>query len=74
MFILSAAALRSWRNLGGGGGYQGHVPPLGKDLTFSAPPPPFKLSGTVTFLIIPRRWNTCSDGSVIPEYGKPSAP
>ena len=31
------------------------MPPLGKDLPFSAPPPPppppFKLSGTVTFLI-----------------------
>ena len=31
--------------------------------------PPFKLSSTVTFLTIPRRWNTCSDGSAIPEHG-----
>ena len=50
------------------GEHQGHVPPLGKDLPFSAPP--FKLSGTVTFLTIPRRWNTCSDGSAIPEHGE----
>ena len=33
-------------------------------------PPSFKLSGTVTFLTIPRRWNTCSDGSAIPEHGE----
>ena len=32
--------------------------------------PPFKLSGMVTFLTILRRWNTCSDGSAIPEHGK----
>ena len=38
------------------------------DLPFSVPP--FKLSGTVTFLTIPRHWNMCSDGSVIPEHGK----
>ena len=24
----------------------------------------------MTFLTIPRHWNTCSDGSVIPEHGK----
>ena len=33
-------------------------------------PPPFKLSGTVTFLIIPRPWNMCSDGSAISEHGE----
>ena len=31
---------------------------------------PFKLSGTVTFLTVPRRWNMCSDGSAIPEHGE----
>ena len=46
-----------------GGGTRGGAP--GARL-----PPPFKLSGIVTFLTIPRRWNTCSDGSAIPEHGK----
>ena len=50
------------------GSTRGTCPPLGKNLPFSAPP--FKLSGTVTFLTIPRRWNTCSDGSAIPEHGE----
>ena len=31
---------------------------------------PFKLSGTVTFLTVPYRWNMCSDGSAIPEHGE----
>ena len=46
-----------------GGGHQGHVPPLGKVLPISVP-------GTVTFLTIPCHWNTCSDGSAIPEHGE----
>ena len=33
-------------------------------------PSPFKLSGMVTFLTIPRHWNTCSDGSAVPEHGE----
>ena len=65
---IGGGAGRRWSR-GGGGGHQGHVPPLGKDLPFSAPPL-FKLSGTVTFLTIPRHWNKCSDGSEIPEHGE----
>ena len=44
------------------------MPPLGKDLPCSAPP---SNSGTVTFdHTPPSRWNTCSDGSAIPEHGE----
>ena len=54
---------RNW----GGGGTRGICPPLVRICLLV---PPFKLSGTVTFLTIPRRWNTCSDGSAIPEHGE----
>ena len=50
-----------------GGGTRGTCPPLVR-ICFLVPP--FKLSGTVTFLSIPRRWNTYSDGSAIPEHGE----
>ena len=54
---------------GTGGVTRGMCPPLVR-ICLLVPPPPLKLSGTVTFLTIPRRWNTCSDGSVIPEHGE----
>ena len=52
---------------GGTGGGRGTCPPLVRICLLVTT---FKLSGTVTFLTILRRWNTCSDGSAIPEHGE----